>query len=58
MPYEDFNDNETLEQELKNNDVIEIGDIRLRFILPEILAEDLQDTQIFKTQIPPLSGHA
>jgi pSer/pThr/pTyr-binding forkhead associated (FHA) protein len=46
------NDKEVLEQQLHNNDIIEIGDIRLKFIIPEQLAEDLEDTQMFKTQIP------
>jgi hypothetical protein len=46
------NDKEVLEQQLHNNDIIEIGDIRLKFIIPEQLAEDLEDTQMFKTQVP------
>ena len=44
-----------LEQRLQNNDIIEIGDVRLRFVIPEELAEDLQDTQMFRTQIPARS---
>jgi hypothetical protein len=46
------NDKEVLEQQLHNNDIIEIGDIRLKFIIPEQVAEDLEDTQMFKTQVP------
>ena len=46
------NDQEVLEQRLENNDIIEIGDVRLRFIIPDELADDLEDTQIFKTLIP------
>ena len=47
------NDKETLEQRLNNNDVIEIGDTRLRLEIPEELADDMQATQMFRTQLPP-----
>lgn len=46
------NNVEVLEQPLSNNDIIEIGDIRLRFVIPDEIAEDLQDTQMFRTQFP------
>ena len=48
------NDKEVLEQQLKNNDIIEIGDVRLKFIIPDHVAEDLEDTQMFKTQVPAI----
>ncbi|MCW8964771.1 MAG: FHA domain-containing protein [Gammaproteobacteria bacterium] len=51
------NDQEVLEQHLENNDIIEIGDIRLRFVKPENLADDLQDTQMFRTQLPGRKSH-
>lgn len=47
------NDNEVHEQILNDQDIIEIGDIRLRFIIPEGQALDMQDTQMFRTQFPP-----
>ena len=53
-----INDREVLEQTLENNDIIEIGDVRLRFVIPEHLADDLQDTQIFRTQFPGRKSHA
>jgi hypothetical protein len=46
------NDKEVLEQRLENNDIVEIGDVRLRFVIPEELADDLEDTQMFRTQVP------
>ena len=48
------NDKEVLEQQLKNDDIIEIGDVRLKFIIPDHVAEDLEDTQMFKTQVPAI----
>jgi Mg-chelatase subunit ChlD len=53
-----INDQEVLEQTLENDDLIEIGDVRLRFVIPENLAEDLQDTQMFRTQFPGRKNHA
>ena len=53
-----INDQEVLEQSLENGDIIEIGDVRLRFIIPEQLADDLQDTQIFKTVVPDKKSYA
>jgi len=47
-----INDKEVLEQRLENGDIIEIGDVRLRFVIPDELAEDLEDTQMFRTLLP------
>lgn len=46
------NDQETRTQILKNHDIIEIGDIRLRFEGRETTDDDMQETQMFRTQLP------
>lgn len=51
------NDIEVTEKSLENDDIIEIGDVRLRFILLESLADDLQETQMFRTQLPGRENH-
>ncbi len=46
------NNQEIKEHDLQNNDVIEIGDIRLRFAVESTPAKDMQATQMFRTQFP------
>lgn len=46
------NNQEVKTHELQNNDVIEIGDIRLRFVAEGALANDMQATRMFRTQFP------
>ncbi|TNF94345.1 MAG: FHA domain-containing protein [Gammaproteobacteria bacterium] len=46
------NDDEVKEQILSDQDIIEMGDIRLRFISEGSPTDDMEDTQIFRTQVP------
>jgi len=46
------NDEEVYERVLHDQDIIEIGDIRLRFTIQSDFAEDMQDTEMFRTQFP------
>ncbi len=46
------NSQEVKAQNLQNNDVIEIGDIRLRFVAEDTPATDMQVTRMFRTQFP------
>lgn len=47
------NDEEVYEQVLHDLDIIEIGDVRLRFSIQSDFAADMEDTQMFRTQFPP-----
>ena len=46
------NDEEVYESTLQDNDILEIGDIRMRFTIQSDFAADMQNTQLFKTQFP------
>lgn len=46
------NGKEVTVQNLEDGDIVECGDIQLRFLIAPDHAEDTQETQIFKTQLP------
>ena len=46
------NDKEVYESALHDNDILEIGDIRMRFTIQSDFAADMQNTLLFKTQFP------
>ena len=47
-----INNQEVKKHDLKNDDVIEIGDIRLRFVTEGAPANDMQATRMFRTRLP------